>query len=128
MKKEKFNIEFVLGNASQKSIWRMLTEPTSMEEWFADSVRLKDEIFYTFVWDNNPMVAEMVLRKPINQVRYSWLTDEINDSYFEFKIHKLDLTGDMALEVTDFAYSLDKEDAVFLWETQIDLLKRRLGI
>ena len=128
MKKEKYNIEFVLGNASQKSLWRMLTDPIAMEEWFADSVRLEDETFYTFVWDDKAVVAEMVLKKPISQVRYSWLTDEKVDNYFEFNIHKLDLTGDMALEVTDFAYSLEKDDAVFLWENQIDLLKRRLGI
>lgn len=26
MKKERYDIEFVLGNASQRSLWRMLTE------------------------------------------------------------------------------------------------------
>ena len=128
MKKEKYNIEFLLGNASQKSLWRMLTEPTAMEEWFADSVKMKDESFYTFIWDDKPMEAEMVLKRPIDHVRYCWLAEERADSYFEFKIHKLDLTRVIALEVTDFAYPDDKDDAIFLWENQIDLLKRRLGI
>ena len=128
MEKEKYNIEFVLGNASQQSLWRMLTEPTALEEWFADKVNLKDEIFYTFTWDNKAVNAEIVLKKPISQVRYCWLTEDKSNSYFEFRLHKMDLTGGVALEITDFAYPNDKEDAIFLWETQIDELKRRLGI
>lgn len=128
MKKEKYSIEFVLGNASQKSIWRMLTDPTAMEQWFADKVRMKDETFYTFVWEDNVHEVEQVLKRPIDHVKYSWLAPEREGSYFEFKIHKLDLSGDIALEVIDFATSDDKDDAIFLWENQIDLLKRKLGI
>ena len=128
MEKEKYNIEFVLGNASQQSLWRMLTEPTALEEWFADKVNLKDEIFYTFTWDNKTTSAEMVLKKPISQVRYSWLVEDSSNTYFEFRLHKMALTGGIALEITDFAYPNDKDDAVFLWENQIDELKRRLGI
>ena len=53
MKKEKYSIEFVLGNASQRSLWRMLTDPTLMEEWFAERVEKRDKRFYTFKWDVN---------------------------------------------------------------------------
>lgn len=128
MKKEKYSIEFVLGNASQKSLWRMLTDPTAMEEWFADSVKMRDENLYTFTWDDNVHEVEMEMKKSVDQVRYNWLDEERADTYFEFKIHKLDLTRVIALEVIDFAVSEDKDDAIFLWENQIDLLKRKLGI
>lgn len=128
MKKEKYSIEFVLGNASQKSLWRMLTDPVAMEEWFADKVHLKDEIFYTFIWNNNAVEAESVVKKPIEYVKYNWLSPDRAGAYFEFKIHKLELSKAIALEVADFALPEDKEDAIFLWENQIDLLKRKLGI
>ena len=128
MKKEKYTIEFVLGNASQKSLWRMLTDPTAMEEWFADKVKLSDGSFYTFIWDENVHETEMVLKKPMDQVRFNWLAADRADVYFEFRIHKLELSRVIALEVTDFALAEDKEDAIFLWENQIDLLKRKLGI
>ncbi len=128
MKKEKYSIEFVLGNASQKSVWRMLTEPTAMEQWFADSVKQKDDSFYTCKWGDNAQEAEIVLKKPIDQVRYSWLAADRADVYFEFRIHKLELSRVIALEVTDFALAEEKDDAIFLWENQIDLLKRKLGI
>ena len=128
MKKERYDIEFVLGNASQRSLWRMLTDPIALEEWFADKVMLHDKTLFTFIWDKKAMNAEMVLKKPMTQVRFSWLIEENIDTYFEFKIHKQDLTGDMSLEVSDFAYAIDKEDSILLWQYQIDQLKRRLGI
>ena len=128
MKKERYDIEFVLGNASQRSLWRMLTDPIALEEWFADRVILHDKTLFTFIWDKKAMNAEMVLKKPMTQVRYCWLMEEVHNTYFEFKIHKQDLTGDMALEVSDFAYLKDKEDSILLWQYQIDQLKRRLGI
>jgi len=128
MRKEKYGLEFVLGNASQRSVWRMLTEPSALEEWFAEKVLLEDEKFFTFIWDKKALNAEMILKKPMSQVRYSWLVEDNPDFYFEFKINIQDLTGDMALEITDFANSSDKEDAIFMWENQVDLLKRRLGI
>lgn len=128
MKKEKYDLEFVLGNASQRSVWRMLTEPSALEEWFADKVLIEDETFFTFIWDKKALNAKMILKKPMSQVRYSWLVEDNPDFYFEFKINIQDLSGDMALEITDFADSSDKEDAIFMWENQVDLLKRRLGI
>ena len=128
MIKEKYEIEFVLGNASQRSLWRMITEPVALAEWFADEVLLQSKTLYTFIWDKKSIHAEMVMKKPMRQVRYAWLADDNPNVYFEFRIDKMDLTGDIALGVTDFATSLDKEDAIFLWESQIDQLKRRLGI
>ncbi len=128
MEKERYDIEFVLGNASQRSLWRMLTEPIALEEWFADKVLLHDKTLFTFIWDKKAMNAEMVMNKPMSHVRYHWLLEDNMNNYFEFKLHKLDLTGDMALEITDFAYSLEKDDAILLWNYQIDELKRRLGI
>ncbi len=128
MKKEKYSIEFVLGNASQKSLWRMLTDPTLMEEWFAVEVQVRDGTFYTFTWEEKTMEVEKTINRPSNYVRYNWLAEEREGTYFEFKIHTLELSSEIALEVVSFASDDEKEDAIFLWETQVELLKRKLGI
>jgi uncharacterized protein YndB with AHSA1/START domain len=128
MKKEKYSIEFVLGNASQRSLWRMLTDPTLMEEWFAERVEKRNKRFYTFKWDENNVEVEQTIEKPFDQIRYNWLDEEREDTYFEFKIHTLELSSEIALEVIAFAEADEKDDAIFLWETQIELLKRKLGI
>ncbi|HHW81397.1 MAG TPA: hypothetical protein GX746_06880 [Bacteroidales bacterium] len=128
MNKEKYSIEFVLGNASQQSLWRMLTDSTMMEEWFADKVKIKDGKFYKFVWEDTFQEVEQTINRPISQVRYNWLAEDRVDTYFEFKIHTMELSNEIALEVIAFATPDEKDDAIFLWETQIGLLKRKLGI
>ena len=47
---------------------------------------------------------------------------------FEFRINMDELTGDVALIITDFAEADEKEDSIYLWDNQIQDLKRLLGI
>ena len=50
------------------------------------------------------------------------------DSYFEFRIETSNLTKNVALTIVDFAEPEDKEDSIMLWDSQIDNLKRLMGI
>lgn len=129
MEKEKFHIEFVMGNASQNSLWRMISMPDGLSEWFADEVSFDEENNqYLFRWSKSEDIALVQFSKPMNAIRFRWLDEDEEMAYFEFALHKLELTGDMTLEITDFAEPDEKSDAITLWETQVDELKRRLGI
>jgi uncharacterized protein YndB with AHSA1/START domain len=129
MEKEKFHIEFVMGNVSQNSLWRMVSMPDGLSEWFADEVSFdEDTNQYLFRWSKSEDVALVQFSKPMNAIRFRWLDEDQETAYFEFALHKLELTGDMTLEITDFAEPDEKSDAITLWETQVDELKRRLGI
>lgn len=128
MLQEKFHIEFLMGNASQSSLWRMISQIDGLSEWFADEVAMNDkESVYTFTWGKSESKAEIVQSKPQISIRYRWIDDD-ESVYFEFRLRKLDLSGDMTLEVTDFAEPDDKGDAITLWESQIEEMKRRLGV
>ena len=127
MKKEKFLIEYVFHKASRNSLWNHLTTTTGLSEWFADDVTVKGNI-YIFIWNKSPMEAELLSMSPNNKVRFRWLEDENADSYFEFKLHTDEITGAVVLEVIDFAYPQEKEEAIALWDSQIKELKRTLGI
>ena len=128
MQQEKFHIEFLMGNATQSSLWRMISQIDGLSEWFADDVYMDDtETVYTFTWGKSESQAEIVHSKPQVSIRYRWLDDD-ESVYFEFRLRKLDLTGDMTLEVTDFAEPDDKGDAITLWEAQLEEMKRRLGV
>jgi Activator of Hsp90 ATPase homolog 1-like protein. len=128
MSKEKFHIEYIFDKVSKKSLWNHITTPPGLESWFADSVSI-DRENYIFRWDKEEQTAKVVSLKPDVSVRYKWLDEEEDDpSYFEFIIHNIELTGSTALEITDFAEPHEKEDAIELWETQIEELKRTLGI
>jgi uncharacterized protein YndB with AHSA1/START domain len=127
MKKEKFHIEYVFDKVSIRSLWNHLTTALGLSSWCADAVNVQQNI-YTFSWNKMQEKAEIVVIKPGIRVRYRWLNEEDDGSYFEFIIHTIELTGAKSLEITDFATSDEKADAIALWDTQIESLKRTLGI
>lgn len=129
MLKEKFHIEFVMGSATQASLWRMISQVDGLSEWFADEVTInEEENVYTFFWGKSDNQAEILGSKPQQSIRFRWLDEEEENIYFEFQLHKLELSNEIALQITDFAEPDEKGDAITLWETQIDKMKRRLGV
>lgn len=129
MLKEKYHIEFLMGNASQNSLWRMIRRIDGLSEWFADEVTMDEtETVFTFIWGKTEHRACIVSEKPLSSIRFRWLEENDERYYFEFQLHKLELSGDMTLEVTDFAEPEEKGDSITLWESQVDEMKRRLGI
>lgn len=128
MSKEKYHIEFLMGSASQNSLWRMVSQIDGLSEWFADEVATDEtESVYTFTWGKSSHDALILQNRPQSLIRYRWEDDD-ESVYFEFRLRKLDLSGDMTLEVTDFTEPAEKSDAIALWEAQIDEMKRRLGV
>ncbi len=127
MRKEKIHLEYVFEKASKNTLWNYLTTPTGLSVWFADDVEVKDN-FYTFIWNKSPAEAELLSIVPNTKVRFKWLDDENPESYFEFKLYADEITGAVVLEITDFAEPEEKDHAVSLWNSQVKLLKRTLGI
>ena len=126
MGKEKFHIEYVFDKVSRRSLWNHLTTPPGLSSWFADDVMI-NENKYTFIWGKDEQEAEVISIKPEISVRYHWI-DEDDDCYFEFKVHTVELTGATTLEITDFAEPDEKGDSIDLWDSQVEELKRTLGI
>jgi uncharacterized protein YndB with AHSA1/START domain len=127
MRKEKFHIEYVFGMISKRSLWNHVTTPPGLSSWFADDVIIEGNI-YTFCWKKTKEKAEIISSKPESYIRYRWESEEEEEVYFEFAIHTIELTGAITLEVTDFAEPAEKADAISLWDTQIEELKRTLGV
>ena len=126
MKKEKFHIEYVFDKVSKRSLWNHLTTPPGLSSWFADNVNINGDT-YIFSWDRTRETAQVLSMKPELWVRYKW-ENELENVYFEFRIHTIELTGGVALEITDFAEPSEKTDAISLWDSQVDALKRTLGV
>ena len=123
----KFELEYTL-NCSPKVLFSRLSTPEGLGEWFADKVKVDGDIF-TFFWNNSESKARLSALKDNKLVRFEWIGMENEESnYFEFRINIEELTGDLALIISDFSESDEKEDSVFLWDSQINDLKRMLGI
>ena len=127
MKKTKFTIEYPLKSASLNVLWNSISTPLGLAEWFANGVKVNDNEF-SFTWEDNKQTAILIQSKPTVFVRFQWEEDVDSEYYFELKIAALELTGDLALVITDFAVSSEKDDLILLWNKQIEVLRRKTGI
>ena len=129
MSKEKIHIEFPMGNATQASLWRMIGQAGGLSEWFADEVSVDTtETVFTFVWSKTSDQAIVLHRKPPSSIRFQWKHDNGEEVYFEFLIHKQTLSEKMALDIIDFAEPDEKDDVIALWDSQVEKMKKRLGV
>ena len=124
--KQKLELEYTI-NSSPKVLFNRLSTAGGLSEWFADNVNVKGETF-TFIWGESEQIAELILKKDNKYVRFSWIDDEEEKVYFEFKVNIHELTGDVALLITDFAEEDELDDTIELWNTQIAKLKHVLGL
>jgi len=124
--KQKFELEYPM-HTSPEILFTRLSTPGGLAEWFADDVNLDGKI-YTFFWGKTEQQAEAIMRKDCKYIRFRWLDDNSDKTYFEFRITQDDLTGDVSLLITDFSEEDEKNDAIDLWDTQIARLKHAIGI
>jgi hypothetical protein len=108
-------------------LFSRLSTPEGLSEWFADDVNVKGDLF-SFYWNSTEAKARLSAMKENKLVRFEWTDSKIKDTnYFEFRINIEELTGGLALIITDFAEADEKEDSIYLWDSQIQDLKRLLG-
>ena len=123
--KKKIELEYLV-NTSPNILYYRLFDSSGLEEWFADKVEIRDRKFYTFKWAQSQQEAELIDKKANKFVRFRWL-DGDEDCYFELRIIKLELSGDTALEITDFADEDEIEDISDMWDEQVLNLKQAIG-
>ena len=121
----KFELEYTI-HTSTPILFDFLTTPPGLSEWFCDDVDIRNGI-YSFKWDDVPQPARLVKMIEESVVRYQWLEKKDN-TYFEFRIERDDLTNDISLIVADFADTEeDKISSTLLWNSQIEKLLHVLG-
>ena len=125
MEKEKYSLEYSFRTSS-KLLYSRISTADGLAEWFADDVNIKGDN-YIFIWDGDEQAAKIISKKENEYIKFHWIDDEEDESYFEFRIEVDALTEDVALMVTDFAYDDEKDDNIGLWEAQIDDLHSILG-
>lgn len=123
--KQQYKMEFVV-RSSPKLLFNFMATPSGLSEWFADNVNSRGKNF-TFFWDGSEEEAIMLSKKAGEYIRFHWLEDEDEDTYFEFRIQIDELTKDVSLIITDYAEEDEVEEAKMLWESQINDLLHAIG-
>ncbi len=125
--KKRIRIEYPLNSASGNVIWTAISTPSGLQLWFADQVFKKAKT-YNFKWGKTETRdAEIISYRSEYFIRFHW-KDEEPRTFFEFKIHYNELTNEHLLEITDFSEPEEEEDAINLWNSQIDALRRICGL
>ena len=123
--KIKFELEFPI-QASSQLLYQYISTPSGLSEWFADDVNLRGELF-TFIWDDSEEQAKLLTKKNGERIKFKWVDDEDDQSYFEIRIQVDGITKDVSLMVTDFSENDELEETKMLWDNQISDLKKVLG-
>ncbi len=121
--KKKMRLEYEV-KSSPKILFSFLSTPNGLADWFADNVTISENI-YTFYWDKESLRAQLVAFKENKLVKFQWLDGETE--YFELEIIQDEMTGDVALSVTDFSIDEEVQEKELIWNNQIGMLISVLG-
>ena len=124
MSKQLYTLEYPV-RCSPSILFEFLSTPAGLQEWFADKVDERDNIFF-FSWNGSSQRAEVLESQEEKFIRFHWL-DAPKEEYFEFSIEKSEITNQTILVVKDFAEKKEIKDQSQLWETQVKDLFYRLG-
>ena len=125
--KIKYELEFPI-NASPSLLFQYISTPSGLSEWFADNVNSRGE-YYTFIWDDSEEKARVTAKKTGERIKFRWIDEDDKDTDYscEIKIVEDEITNDVSLVVSDYAFEADLQEAEQLWTNQISELKHVIG-
>jgi len=123
-KKQLFTLEFPV-RCSPQILYEFLSTPAGLQEWFADKVDERDNVF-SFSWNGTTEKAEVMESEAEKFIRFHW-THAPKEEYFEFKIEKSEVSNQTILVIRDFAEKGEVKDQSQLWDYQVKDLFHRLG-
>ena len=123
-KKQLFTLEFPV-RCSPSILYEFLSTPAGLQEWFADKVDERDNVF-SCSWNGTTDKAEVTESEQEKFIRFHWMHLP-KDEYFEFRIEKSEVTNQTILVIKDFADKGDVKDQSQLWDYQVKDLFHRLG-
>ena len=122
--KQLYTLEFPV-RCSPVILYDFLASPAGLQEWFADRVDDRDNVF-SFTWNGTIEKAEVLEKEQDKFIRFHWLHAP-KEEYFEFKIEKSEVTNQTILVIKDFAEKKEIKDQSRLWDYQVKELFHRLG-
>ena len=123
-KKQQFTLEYPV-RCSPSILYEFLSTPAGLQEWFADKVDERDNIF-SFSWNGSTDKAEVQEKEFEKFIRFHWLHAP-KEEFFEFGIEKSEVTNQTILVIKDFADKKEIKDQASLWDHQVKELFHRLG-
>jgi len=125
-------VEYPLETTSPNIVWQMISTAEGLQKWIANQVTESDGSM-TFKWGEPWTEQEtktaIIIEKERNRfIRMKWDHDDNEAAYWEMRIEKSELTGHLALTITDFADDGDKQYLYDLWNDNMKRLHEISGL
>ncbi len=132
MKKERFSLEYPLSSRQTDIVWKLISTDHGLSRWLADNVTEEDDII-SFTWgqpwtDHHTLSANIVERERNSHIRFRWIDEEDPEAFWEMRISKSELTGDLCLCIIDYAPQDEINDLRTLWDGNMERLHLSSGL
>ena len=132
MKKERLDIEYPLSSQQSEIAWKLISTDHGLGRWIADNVVEEDGVI-SFTWgqpwaDHHTLSANVVERQRNSHIRLRWVEEEDPEAFWEMRLKKSELTGDLCLCVIDYALQDEIEDLRSLWDGNMERLHMSSGL
>ena len=130
---KKLTIEYPLTTKSPNIVWGMISTAEGMQKWLADKVTSDGE-YLTFTWghpwtDRDTKTSQVLERSKHSHIRMKWdYQEEDPMAFWELRIERSELTGNLNLLITNYADADDIEDLRGIWDDNLDRLHRVSGL
>lgn len=122
-----YQIEYPI-KSSISILYKAFATPSGLSEWFCDDVDYeKNGQIYVFKWEDSEQRAEILEQVENSHVKFKWLDDDEDETFFELRIQVDGITGDVALLITDHCDEDELEESKLLWESQAGELAHNIG-
>lgn len=132
MEKRKVTIEYPLEAKSPNIVWQLISTAAGLQKWIANYVTEKDGMMM-FTWgeawtEQDCKTSAIIGREKNSHIRMKWQHDEYEETYWEMRIEKSELTGHLTLIITDFADEDDKAYLEDIWNGNLRRLHEVSGL
>ena len=133
MKKERLNLEYPLAAKSLTVVWEQIGTIHGLERWLADRIEVEEDNVIALTWgelwaDHHTLRARITEQEKPSHIRLCWVDEDDPDAYWEMRIGRSELTGDLCLYVTDYAQADDLDDLHDLWNGNMERLHQVSGL
>ena len=132
---QKLTIEYPLATNSVKLVWDMISNAAGLQKRLADEVVENDETTMTFTWghpwtERDTKQSRILDKEKFDHIRMMWdYHEDSPEAYWEMRIAQSELTGHLALLITDYAADDDEAaDLRGIWDDNLERLHRVSGV
>lgn len=132
MKKQRLDIEYPLSAGQLDTVWKLISTDHGLGRWLADKVTEENGII-SFTWGqpwavHHTLEANIVECEKNKRIRFQWVEEDDPDAYWEIRIGKSELTGELCLYVVDYAPEDEIDDLRSLWDGNMERLHSSSGL